>query len=1015
MAREAGLLPSTNDQLLTTNGAGHKRFCTSCFILAHRPCRHEGSSVPKPHADHDFGTLAELVGALLSVTGVSRRFAAPIFAVAAVLILAFAGRFRAVEAFDLLLLMLAAIAGAIVERHAVVGGVAMLPLTAALAGLLAFGPAAAALIAVTAILARHTAARTEATPAAAAIDAFVAVVTISMAALVHATSGGTVGTFDWPAQGLPVAAAAIVYAGMHTAWLHAIRPATERRPFNRIWWKHLPKQAALAVVAAGAAIGIAELLTRSAWHLIPVAVVPLALAYRAYAQQVLPAEVTRLQRAVVPSLDHGFCAVDRTGRVTVWDEPLAHLTGCGAQHALGKTLAEVPALKRTTVPAMLDEVLLDGGARSALRLDLTAVTGTRRLVRVRMLPVPDGVTVLWTDITEAADMEDTLRRREHRLAVAAEGASDGLWQLDVRTQELYISGRWRELLGLPACAETTAAEEWFDRVHVEDIQSLHDTLNAHLTGATSCFQHEHRIRHQDGNYRRVLARGLAVREAGRRTQIGGSLTDITYAALASEQMRTAALCDPLTGLRNRADFVHSLAARLEQLKQRRAGERFAVLYLDLDRFKIVNDSLGHFVGDELLVALSRRLESCLRPTDVLARLGGDEFAVLLNGLTAEGQANLVAMRIQDALKQPLSVAGREMFTSASIGIAFGSVKYESADEIMRDADTAMYQAKANGKARHELFDADMHARTRDRLGLENDLRHAVDNRAFQLHYQPIVSLSTGMCIGFEALIRWTRNGKPVSPATFIPIAEELGLIDTIGAWVLQEACHTFAGWKRRFDVGLECITVNASGRQLVQQNFMRLVEQAVSDSGIAPADLRIEITETALMDNPQEAADVLNQLREFGAKVYLDDFGTGYSSLTHLHRLPVDALKIDRSFVRSLLFPDRPAIVESVLALARTLNTSVVAEGVESDIQANELERLGCTHAQGYLFSMPLASDCVEQMLAANQPLGPKRGNPPVLEPDTYYASRPFEWPEHLLARIEAPESPAETNSLTEL
>jgi EAL domain-containing protein (putative c-di-GMP-specific phosphodiesterase class I) len=292
---------------------------------------------------------------------------------------------------------------------------------------------------------------------------------------------------------------------------------------------------------------------------------------------------------------------------------------------------------------------------------------------------------------------------------------------------------------------------------------------------------------------------------------------------------------------------------------------------------------------------------------------------------------------------------------------------------MRDADTAMYHAKSRGKARHELFDADMHARVRDRLGLENDLRHAINNNDFEVHYQPIVLLSTRMCVGFESLIRWTRNGEAVSPVTFIPMAEELGLIEPLGTWVLQQACKTFAEWQRQYPAsGLDCITVNVSSRQLMQQNFMLIVEQALHAARLKPRDLRLEITETALMDSPNIAAELLQELRDFGVKIYLDDFGTGYSSLSHLHKLPVDALKIDRSFVRTLGLSDRPAIVESILALARTMKTSVVAEGIESEDQARELERLGCTHAQGFLFSRPISSGAAEQLIAANQPLGPK-------------------------------------------
>jgi diguanylate cyclase (GGDEF)-like protein len=569
------------------------------------------------------------------------------------------------------------------------------------------------------------------------------------------------------------------------------------------------------------------------------------------------------------------------------------------------------------------------------------------------------------------------------------------------------------MIGLPPPAGVGRPDDWMGRVHSEDIASLKEALEAHLSGKTDHFLHEHRIRHEDGTYRRFLCRGVAVRGAGRRSnRIAGSLTDTTERALAQERLRSAGFLDPLTGLCNRAVFVEGLGRRLDEFKERPGGSRFAALYLDLDRFKVVNDSLGHLVGDELLTAVSRRLESCLRPGDSLARLGGDEFAILLSGLGDEQQANAIAFRIQEALSAPFSIGGREVFTSASIGIAFGRAQYNNPDEIMRDADTAMYHAKSRGKARHELFDSVMHARALDRLGLENDLRHAVNHNAFEVHYQPIVYLASGMCVGFESLVRWTRNGEAISPATFIPIAEELGLIEPLGTWVLQQACDTFAQWQRRYpDSGLDCITVNVSGRQLSQQGFLALVEQAVHDAGLKPCDLRLEITETALMDNPNAAAELLRELRDFGVKIYLDDFGTGYSSLSHLHKLPVDALKIDRSFVRSLLLPDRPAIVESILALARTLNTSVVAEGIEDDVQARELVRLGCTHAQGFLFSRPVSMKAAEEIVAANQPLGPKQ-----VQPEPYRASVPFEWPEHIpVRRVPAQGAPPLATEVCEL
>jgi diguanylate cyclase (GGDEF)-like protein len=454
--------------------------------------------------------------------------------------------------------------------------------------------------------------------------------------------------------------------------------------------------------------------------------------------------------------------------------------------------------------------------------------------------------------------------------------------------------------------------------------------------------------------------------------------------------------DALTGLPDRPAFLAGLRTAIS------TGEGMAVLFLDLDDFKLVNDGFGHDAGDRLLIQVAQRLKGAVHEGDLVARIGGDEFTVLCAGADLAA-ATLAAGRIRGALSAPFDIAGQRRHIRVSIGCRAAGADDADADVLLRDADTAMYQAKARGKARHEMFDADMHARARDRLGLENDLRHAVNSNDFEVHYQPIVSLATGMCVGFESLVRWKRNGEVISPATFIPIAEELGVIEPIGTWVMQQACDTFAGWQRRFGrSNLECITVNVSTRQLMQHTFLHIVEEAVRRSGLEPGALRIEITETALMDSPNQAAVVLQELRKFGVKIYLDDFGTGYSSLSHLHKLPVDALKIDRSFVRSLLLPDRPAIVESILALARTLNTSVVAEGIESDVQARELERLGCTHAQGYFFSRPLSVQAAEDLLQANQPLGLKpveyAGAALANDPQLYYSTERFDWPKDIPA-----------------
>jgi diguanylate cyclase (GGDEF)-like protein/PAS domain S-box-containing protein len=812
-------------------------------------------------------------------------------------------------------------------------------------------------------------------PRQAIMDAAVALVAVQAADLTHLTIVSVLPrVYLWPWLAVPVSAAVLVYHLVQGALANIALPFVLRRPINRAWGQHPLAGCPIYLLGAGLAAVLVAVIDQGMWDVAPVAAAALFLMYRIYADYVRRIEEAHRRSEVLDYLEQGMAVLDLEGRVTLWNDALERMVRCPRSRAIGKSLtAALPALARTELPGAITETIADRQGRILNHLRLTTGNETR-IVQVKILPVIDGVSLLWHDVTERARAEHEIKQRGERLALAAEAANDGLWQWNLNTKEFYVSGRWRMMIGLPAHAAIGGTGEWFDRVHPDDLANLKAALDAHLAGATQVFHHEHRLRHEDGTYRRFLSRGLAVRGAGKKPdRIAGSLTDTTEQAIAQERLRSVGFQDSLTGLFNRAVFVEGLGRRLDECRRRGVGGTFAVLYLDLDRFKIVNDSLGHMVGDELLIAASRRLESCLRQGDALARLGGDEFAILLNGLNDDGQANAIAGRIQDALSTPFSIGGREVFTSASIGIAFGPAHYTNPDEIMRDADTAMYHAKSRGKARHEVFDAAMHARVRDRLSLESDLRRAIANNDFEVHYQPIVSLTSGMCVGFESLVRWTRNGEPVSPVTFVPIAEELGLIDSLGTFVLQEACRTFANWQRQYpQAGLDCITVNVSSRQLVHQNFPRVIENTVRQTGLRPADLRVEITETALLDSPGEAAGVLKELRNFGVKVYLDDFGTGYSSLSHLHKLPVDALKIDRSFVNSLLLPGRPAIVESILALARTLNTSVVAEGIESDVQARELERLGCTHAQGFLFSRPLSMRNAEQVVMAGRPLGPK-------------------------------------------
>ena len=432
-----------------------------------------------------------------------------------------------------------------------------------------------------------------------------------------------------------------------------------------------------------------------------------------------------------------------------------------------------------------------------------------------------------------------------------------------------------------------------------------------------------------------------------------------------EHFRHAAFHDSLTGLPNRAMFTELLKAEIES-SERLDGHMFAVLFLDLDRFKNVNDSLGHSHGDLLLVAFAERLERTLRPVDTLARFGGDEFAILLSGMTDATDAVRVAKRIQDELMQPFVLDKNSASASASIGIALSSSGYTRPDDILRDADIAMYRAKENGKARYELFDQGMHARAVSRLQLESDLRQAIERKEFCVYYQPIVCLQTGRLAGFEALARWNhpRDGV-ILPADFIPVAEETGLIVPIGQWVLTEACRQVRRWQLESPSHRSLsLSVNLSARQVAQPDLLERINEALENSRLNPHCLKLEITESVVMENAEAAALMFKQLRSLGVQLSIDDFGTGYSSLSYLHRFPLNYLKIDRSFVMRLTTDNDNAIVRTISTLARNLGMQVIAEGIETEEQYQQLKRLGCEFGQGYLFSRPVNSDGVVHLLA---------------------------------------------------
>jgi len=439
--------------------------------------------------------------------------------------------------------------------------------------------------------------------------------------------------------------------------------------------------------------------------------------------------------------------------------------------------------------------------------------------------------------------------------------------------------------------------------------------------------------------------------------------------LREQRFRHDSMHDPLTGLPNRALFMKRLSDATHRARRGEDG-LFAVLFLDVDGFKLVNDSMGHHVGDELLVTIARRLEECVRGGDVVARLGGDEFAILLERIADVRDAALVAERVQESLRAPLSISGYDHATSASIGVALSNGANEQPEYLLRSADTAMYRAKNGGRGRYEMFDRAMHAEALTRLQIETDLRHAFDRQEFFLQFQPIISLHDGRIIGAEALVRWRHYERGVvSPATFVPVAEDTGLVVPLGRWVLREACRQAVAWQGRGPAGSPFgISVNLSVREFGQPDLVPAVDAILRETGLPAAALKLEITESAIISQKHPAIETVEQLRQIGVAIHLDDFGTGYSALSYLHRLPLDAVKIDRSFTSAIDAEERPMhVVRAIVSLAHAIGLDVIAEGVTSHAQLNLLKAMGCDQAQGFFVSRPCSVTDMETLLESGK------------------------------------------------
>jgi diguanylate cyclase (GGDEF)-like protein/PAS domain S-box-containing protein len=573
-------------------------------------------------------------------------------------------------------------------------------------------------------------------------------------------------------------------------------------------------------------------------------------------------------------------------------------------------------------------------------------------------PIDPGVTAarVRTQLRLRA-AQSALRESEQRYALAAQGANDGLWDWNLITDEVYYSPRWKAMVGLAENHPIDSPQEFLGRIHRDDFERVEAELDLHLTGETPHFEMELRIQRCDNSYRWMLCRGLAVRDQEQRAiRIAGSLTDVTEGKVA----------DALTGLPNRLLFKERVDRSFEQFR-RSPVAHFSVLYLDIDNFKLVNDGFGHDAGDQLLIAVARRIESCLRNSDsIVSRIGGDEFAVLVKHVEGEDVSELVAERIIGSLDEPIKLSNdREVFVTLSIGYSSVSDRCVGAQDLLREADTAMYQAKAQGKSCACCYDPRMHQKVKARLDLENELHRAITSDEFVLHYQPIVNLETGQALGAEALVRWCHAERGmVPPNDFISTAEETGLIVPLGRWVMDEACRQLAEWKKTARLPEEFwVAVNLSPRQFHRGQLVETVDEVLKKHQLDTVGLRLEVTESGIMVDADKTTKILAAIRDRGVQISLDDFGTGYSSLAYLHRLPLDTIKIDRSFVLNMEHKSNIAIIKAITGLSAGLDLQLVAEGVETAAQRQKLLEAGCTIGQGYLFSRPVeASEFISAM-----------------------------------------------------
>ncbi|WP_428389119.1 EAL domain-containing protein [Mucisphaera sp.] len=668
----------------------------------------------------------------------------------------------------------------------------------------------------------------------------------------------------------------------------------------------------------------------------------------------------------------------------VWvNDGFTRVTGYRLDEVVGRKPGEVLQCENTdpsTIEAMRRAI--DAGEPFRGRVLNRSKAGEDYWLDIEFLPEFDragalsGFIAVESDVTELVAMADraqhlaeTLTAAHERFELALAGSRDAIFDWDVAGESIYFAPRWTALLGCSEADLGTTIGTLLQRVASTDVRRVEEAINAFVSGGGSSIELEFGLMTDEGDVLWVLLRAAARRGAhGEALRVSGSVADITRLKKTEDRMRSLVQQDQLTGLASRSRFIECLEHALS--RRQRTGKHCAVLFLDFDRFKVVNDTLGHEVGDGLLRSIAERLRSNTREIDIQARLGGDEFVILLEGLDTPASARPLADKLLKLCAEPHHVGGHRLVSTASIGLVTTERGSSGALEMLRDADAAMYQAKAGGRGCVVEFDEGMYRTSLDRYALEQDLREAVAKDQLRLYYQPIVDLQTGRVVSAEALIRWTHPERGVvSPGEFIPIAEESNQMEELGTWIYTEACRQLVAWKQSgvLPEGF-AVSINLSKVQLLSPGFVERLSACIREWGIAPGELKLEVTETTVVDNRAGVAEILKELQGLGFTVMMDDFGTGHSSLSGLHQLPIDELKIDQSFIRSAeRSRDLIAITTSIVTLAGHLSLRTVGEGIETAEHLALLQDLGCMYGQGYYFSKPLPAETFASWVAGQE------------------------------------------------